>query len=257
MKNIVFISLFFICGVLHTQTEKSFKSGEILKYKISYSGWFKSGKATVSIDEKKINNIDVYHSKISGKTIGPLNLIFKVRDNYESYFSKKDLYPIKFIRNINEGGYKKNVEIDFDFKNRIANVKDLIKNKTRSYKTNENVQDMVSVFYFIRSSIDIDKLIKDGFYEINMFFDSENYLLKIKYLSTEIINTNFGKVLCYKIRPYVQSGRVFKKNESITMWVSADKNKIPVRIKANLLVGSVRADLESYSGLLNPFVIQF
>ena len=41
------------------------------------------------------------------------------------------------------------------------------------------------------------------------------------------------------------------------MWVSADKNKIPVRIKANLLVGSVRADLESYSGLLNPFVIQF
>ena len=116
---------------------------------------------------------------------------------------------------------------------------------------------MVSVFYFIRSSIDIDKLIKNGFYEINMFFDSENYLLKIKYLSTEIINTNFGKVLCYKIRPYVQSGRVFKKNESITMWVSADKNKIPVRIKANLLVGSVRVDLESYSGLLNPFVIQF
>ena len=153
MKNIVFICLFFFCGVLHTQTDKSFKSGEILKYKISYSGWFKAGKATVSIDEKKINNIDVYHSKISGKTIGPLNLIFKVRDNYESYFSKKNLYPIKFVRNINEGGYKKNVEIDFDFKNSIANVKDLIKNKTRSYKTNENVQDMVSVFYFIRSSI--------------------------------------------------------------------------------------------------------
>ena len=53
MKNIVFICLFFFCGVLHTQTEKSFKSGEILKYKISYSGWFKAGKATVSIDEKK------------------------------------------------------------------------------------------------------------------------------------------------------------------------------------------------------------
>ena len=56
MKNIVFICLFFFCGVLHTQTDKSFKSGEILKYKISYSGWFKAGKATVSIDEKKINN---------------------------------------------------------------------------------------------------------------------------------------------------------------------------------------------------------
>ena len=79
---------------IHKQKNR-LKVGRFLNIKF-HSGWFKAGKATVSIDEK-INNIDVYHSKISGKTIGPLNLIFKVRDNYESYFSKKDLYPIKFI----------------------------------------------------------------------------------------------------------------------------------------------------------------
>ena len=116
---------------------------------------------------------------------------------------------------------------------------------------------MVSVFYFIRSSIDIDKLIKDGFYEINMFFDSENYLLKIKYLSTEIINTNFGKILCHKIKPYVQSGRVFKKDESLTMWISADNNRIPMKIKADLIVGSIRIDLEAFSNLNHPFEIKF
>ena len=81
--------------------------------------------------------------------------------------------------------------------------------------------------------------------------------LKIKYLSTEILNTNFGKILCYKIQPYVQSGRVFKKDESLTMWITADKNRIPVKIKADIIVGSIRIDLESFSNLNNPFEIKF
>ena len=92
---------------------------------------------------------------------------------------------------------------------------------------------------------------------IDMFFDNENYKLKIKYLSTEIINSNFGKILCFKIQPYVQSGRVFKKDESLTMWISADKNRIPLRIKADLIVGSIIIDLESFSNLNNPFEIKF
>ena len=112
---------------------------------------------------------------------------------------------------------------------------------------------MVSVFYHMRNFFELNKLDSKNEMLIDMFFDSENYKLKIKYLSTEILNTNFGKILCYKIKPYVQSGRVFKKNEGLTMWVSADKNRVPVRIKADLLVGSVRIDLESYRNLNNPF----
>ena len=121
----------------------------------------------------------------------------------------------------------------------------------------QNSQDMVSVFYFLRNYYEINTSEDNNDFIIDMFFDSENYKLKIRYLSTEIINTNFGKVLCYKIQPYVQSGRVFKKNESLTMWITADMNRIPIRIKADLIVGSVRVDLESFSNLNNPFEIKF
>ena len=51
-------------------------------------------------------------------------------------------------------------------------------------------------------------------------------------------------------KPYVFSGRVFKEQESVTVWISDDDNKIPLRIQANLVVGSIKADLESYIGLL-------
>ena len=60
-----------------------------------------------------------------------------------------------------------------------------------------------------------------------------------------------------KLRPLVQAGRVFKENESVTLWVSADQNKIPIRLKANLAVGSLRAELVSFKSLANSFNIIF
>ena len=116
---------------------------------------------------------------------------------------------------------------------------------------------MVSVFYYLRNFFQTNDLDENDEITIDMFFDSENYRLKIKYLSTEIINTNFGKILCHKIKPYVQSGRVFKKDESLTMWISADNNRIPMKIKADLIVGSIRIDLEAFSNLNHPFEIKF
>jgi hypothetical protein len=53
----------------------------------------------------------------------------------------------------------------------------------------------------------------------------------------------------------VQSGRVFKEQESLSLWVSDDLNKIPIRIKADLAVGSLKADLDGYNGLKHQFKI--
>jgi imidazolonepropionase-like amidohydrolase len=53
------------------------------------------------------------------------------------------------------------------------------------------------------------------------------------------------------------AGRVFKEEESLTLWVSADENKIPLKIKADLAVGSLRADLIEYKSLKHYFPIQF
>ena len=57
-------------------------------------------------------------------------------------------------------------------------------------------------------------------------------------------------------RPLVQSGRVFKEKESLTVWISNDQNKIPLRIKAELAVGSIKADLDAYKGLKHPFKVK-
>ena len=256
MRYYFLIPLFLLFNFSNAQNDMAFKTGEWFKYKLSYSGWFKAGEATVNLNED-VNNNQLLHAKMIGKSTGAVNLFFKVYDRYESYFYKKNIKPYRFIRNINEGGYTKNIEILFDQTTKVAKVNNLKKKLSNNFSFNENSQDMVSVFYYLRNFFRIDDLDKNNEIAIDMFFDSENYSLKIKYLSTEIINTNFGKILCHKIQPYVQSGRVFKKDESLTMWISADKNRIPMRIKADLIVGSIRIDLDSFSNLNHPFEIKF
>ena len=256
MRHYFLILLFLLFNFSNAQNDMAFKAGEWFKYKLSYSGWFKAGEATVNLNED-VNNNQLLHAKMIGKSTGAVNLFFKVHDRYESYFHKKNIKPYRFIRNINEGGYTKNIEILFDQTTKVAKVNNLKKKLSNNFSFNENSQDMVSVFYYLRNFFRIDDLDKNNEIAIDMFFDSENYSLKIKYLSTEIINTNFGKILCHKIQPYVQSGRVFKKDESLTMWISADKNRIPMRIKADLIVGSIRIDLDSFSNLNHPFEIKF
>ena len=96
-----------------------------------------------------------------------------------------------------------------------------------------------------------------GLDQWSLFFDYENYIFKMKFLGKERINTRFGKIQCMKFRPYVQSGRVFREQESVTLWITDDGNKIPIRLQADLAIGSIKVDLEKFKNLVAPFVIQF
>ena len=114
----------------------------------------------------------------------------------------------------------------------------------------------MSAYYYLRNNYNTETIKQGDVVELNIFFDEETFLFKLKYLGRETISTAFGDIKCIKFRPYVMAGRVFKEEESLTLWVTADKNKIPVKIKADLRVGSLRADLVAQKGLKYPFEIQ-
>ncbi|WNH13790.1 DUF3108 domain-containing protein [Thalassobellus suaedae] len=256
MKNILLIiTVIFTIQMSFSQQESAFEDGEWFKFKMSYSGWMKAGNATLTVKDSKLGDKDVYHVVGKGWTTGMIKWFFKVKDRYESYFDKETNMPYKFVRNIDEGGHTKDLEIDFDQQNNKAYVNDKKHNKKSVIDTKPNIQDMVSTFYYLRNNLDTSDLKIGDEVRIDMFFDEENYGFKLKYLGEETISTDFGKIETLKFRPYVMAGRVFKEEESLTLWVSKDKNKLPLRIKADLAVGSLRADLEAFKGLKHPFKI--
>lgn len=254
MKKLSFLFFLFLFllysskGITQSQT---YQDGEWIQLRIYY-GWFNASFATLEVKEKSIGNTPVYHVKGNGKSTGLLHAFFKVDDTYESIINKETQLPIQFIRDINEGGHTKNQIIWYDQRQQRAKIRDLKHNTTKEFDTDPNVQDMISAFYFARNQIE-DHLKNPGDeLTIDMFFDEENYKFKIVYLDQEVIKTKYGRIKTLKLRPYVQAGRVFKEQESLTVWISADKNKVPIRVKAKLAVGSLTADLEDYKGLKYP-----
>ena len=255
-KRLLILLLFISFQFLGAQESSSFQAGEWLKFKLSYSGWMKAGNATLEVSESTYQNKAVYKVVGKGWTTGAIKWFFNVDDHYESHFDKQTGVPYKFVRDIDEGGYTKNRIIEFDHVQNKALINDLKEGTNSTVDIEQNIQDLVSAYYYLRNNYNTETIKKGDVVELNIFFDSETFLFKLKYLGRETINTEFGKIKCIKFRPYVMAGRVFKEEESLTLWVTADKNKVPVKIKADLRVGSLRVDLEALKGLKYPFEIQ-
>ena len=237
------------------QRESAFKPGEWLKFRLHY-GFLNASYATLQVKNAKINGKSMYHVVGKGRTTGFASMFFKVNDRYESYFDKEEMKPYKFVRKINEGGYTKDVEINFDHTKEKAVLNDKKNKQKKEFELQDSIQDLISAFYYLRNNYEPKDLMQGESITLRMLYDDDGvFNFKLKYLGDEVLKTKFGKVKCFKFRPYVQSGRVFKEQESLSLWVSADKNKLPIRIKADLAVGAIKADLEQYNGLKHQFKI--
>jgi hypothetical protein len=230
----------------------SYSAGEWLKFRIHY-GIFDAGYATLKLKESEIDGQKLYHAMGKGWTVGLADLFYNVEDYYESHFTKTQVKPIKFIRRVDEGGFIIKRDMYFDHQNKKVLINDIKLNEKTEMSIGD-VQDLVSAFYHLRN-YDLDTIKEGGEIQINLFFDKENYPFKLKFLKKEILKTKFGKIKTWKIRPLVQKGRVFEGQESLTVWISDDENKIPLKIKASLAVGSLQVVLQEFKGLSHDFSI--
>jgi hypothetical protein len=255
MKKFLIFLIFPLLFSFDNQREDAFQTGEWFKFRVHY-GLINAGYATLEVQDGVINNRKVYHVIGKGYSTGMSRFFFKVDDLYESYFDKVTGNPYKYIRKIDEGGYTKNQEGFFNPASDRVLVKDYENKTEKIYVIPNNTQDIVSAFYYLRNYPTINKLKVGESVAIDMFFDEETTKFKLKFIGREDLNTKFGVIPTMIFRPLVQSGRVFKEQEALTVWISDDDNKIPVRIQASLTVGSIKADLDGFKGLKNSFTIK-
>ncbi|MGL5111127.1 MAG: DUF3108 domain-containing protein [Flavobacterium sp.] len=255
MRNLLFLFLAFFTVSADAQNASAFESGEWFKFRIHY-GFVNAGYATLEVKEAVLNQKSVYHVIGKGFTTGMSRFFFKVDDLYESYFDKTTGFPYQFVRKIDEGGYTKNQVGYFNQNTNKILVKDFKHKNEKTFSVPKGTQDILSTFYYLRNYPAIDLLKVGESVTIDMFFDDETTKFKLKFLGREDITTKFGVISAMIFRPLVQSGRVFKEKESLTVWISSDQNKIPLRIKADLAVGAIKADLDAYKGLQYPFKVK-
>jgi len=222
--------------------------GEKITFKVYYNLsalWIGAGEANFTTTLTQLNGADVYHIVGVGRTYDSYDWIFKVRDRYQTYLDAKTLKPLKFLRSVNEGGYKFTNDVIFD------RAKNKAYSNHKAFSVPECVQDVLSAIYYARN-IDYDQYKAGMKIPFSLFLDDEVYSLYIRYIGKERITTKYGTFNAIKIAPLLIKGTIFEGGEKMTIWVSDDRNHLPLRVNSPILVGSVKVDMMNYSNLKYP-----
>jgi hypothetical protein len=253
MNRILHIAIFTIFfPSLVSGQPVTYKVGEKIQYSIQY-GFISGGTASLELTEEVLDGKVVWHSKLLAKTTGLADAVYKVLDIYESYIDPLTELPVKSIRNIREGRYRKYNVVSFDHKSR-ADSSVLTSDLTGIHIAPPAIHDILSCFYYFRDNIlPVDSNLKKGeITTIITWFTDELYPIRLKYIGMEEVKTKAGHIMCYKFNPVTETGRLFKTEEDVSFWFSADKNFLPVKIRFDIFVGSFNVEMIKYEGLKYP-----
>ena len=227
------------CRGLHNT---AFQAGETLTYKVYYTlagVYAAAGECSFNTALERFEGKSVYHVVAEGKTYPFYDKFFRVRDKYESYIDTGTLQPYKFIRNVDEGGYKTYENVTF-----VKAAHTAITN-AGVFPVPDCIQDVLSAIFYARN-IDFnhhkpgDKILFD------MFLDRQVNHLYVRYLGKETIRTKYAKFRTIKFKPLLVKGTMFEGGEKMTVWVTDDPNHIAVRIESPISVGKVSVDMSYY-----------
>lgn len=239
--------------ILRKVNNETFIKGEFLKYRIHY-GVINAGYAEMEIEDKAymVNNRPCYHIIGKGYSNSFFDAFYKVRDTYESYMDKEALISWWFKRDIVEGKFKSFTETKFDHYQKKANYYSR-KKEHRQYSVPENIQDVISAFYYARTTKDVKNLKPGDRLNLRNFIDEKTVNLEAELIEREVIRVQGEKFKTLKMKLTIEEAGLITDGSKINIWISDDENKIPIRISSHLLVGSLKADLIEYKNLRNPF----
>jgi hypothetical protein len=232
-----------------------FKPGEQVKYVLTYNWffvWTDVGEVTFKVSEDEIFNQKAYRLSGFGKTYPFYDWFYEVRDVYESWVEPESLRPIYYKRDVNNDGYLIDITYKYNWEDSLAYAES---KKTRkpfvkdTIKLPECTNDVMSIIYHARninfSEYEINEKIP-----LNLLLDNKMEQVFIRYKGKEVKKVRkVGKFRCLKFTGYLVKGDIFDGGEDLEVWVTDDKNRIPVWIESPIKVGKIKARISEYEGL--------
>jgi hypothetical protein len=238
-------------------TNQTFKENEYFGYRIDYNWgaiWMSAGEASFGAAKEQINGQTVFHFIGLGSTYPKYDWFYKVNDKYESYADTLSLKPLRFKREANEGGNYTFDDYVFNHKKKkvyTASKRDKKKTWFDSLAITSCTNDVLTAIYYTRC-IDFSSYKVADTIPITFVLDGQVYPSYVRYLGSEVIHSELlGEVRCIKFRPKLIAGTLFKGGEGMTVWVTDDKNRMPVYVETPIIVGTIKVSLSKYSGLRN------
>ncbi|MEA3445277.1 MAG: DUF3108 domain-containing protein [Bacteroidota bacterium] len=258
LAYLLILSVFPLIGKTQTPAHFAFSDHEKISYKVYYNWgfiWLEAARAYFKTDIKNLNNNKYLYLEGSGKTLPGYDWFFKVRGSYSSYVDMQYLQPFRHFRDTHEGGFELHNNYIFDYDN--SKIYAYLENSDKpkqldTLNLKPGVMDILTATYFVRN-IDYSNMSVNDTVPVSILLDGQYYNIYIRYRGKETIDDRQQRHWkCLKFSALLVAGTIFEGGEDMLVWVSDDENKIPVLVEAKILVGSVKAYLNTWEGVRYP-----
>ncbi|MEM0996601.1 MAG: DUF3108 domain-containing protein [Bacteroidota bacterium] len=230
----------------------AFQAGEKLEFRVHY-GAVTAGIAKMEIKEKPVtvNGRECFHIVGKGVSSRTFSLFFRVNDRYETFVDREHLIPYKYKRRIEEGSFKHYTEVEFDQNGHKAYERKSGVSHIETYEVPPLIQDVMSAFYFARTQ-DFSDAKPGDITTYHNFIDRKVHNLDVEFVGREVIEVGSMKYKTVRLKPLVREGGIFQHEGDLVLWITDDKNRIPVRVESGLVIGSIQVDLKKAENLRHP-----
>jgi hypothetical protein len=235
MKFYLLITIYFsFVGFVQAQAV------EEMEYILRF-GFIKGGKAVLVAENDRLNKQATIHYRMRGRTTGLVNKLYDVNDIYESWVNPATFLPVKSIRNVKEQNYRFYDEVTYDRQN-----DSLFSQISGRMKVPDQVNDLISVFFYIRQNHYFESLLNGSRIQIPVFHGEELFVMELKYLGTKTIETKIGRKECYVVSPKVPNGKLFKDSDDLKIYITKDSRRLPIYAEFELILGALKCELVNY-----------
>jgi hypothetical protein len=238
---------------------RHFRAGEELSYDLYFKYgilYTKAGRAGLSVKAAQGGGgADGYQVSLTAMSTGIVHSFFSIADTLTAHIDR-DLVPRTFSKAAHEGDDHTTERTTYTYQNGTTAVKNLyirngiVRADTTFYSTGGCTFDMLSIIYYART-LNFDGMKQGDAVPVACVSGRNKVDMALLYQGKEQMEANDGRTYnCHRLALATYENDAFSdRDHAMQIFITADENRVPVRIDSKLKVGATRAILKGYAGL--------
>jgi len=221
-----------------------YQVGERLTYDLSW-GIVSAGTAVLEVAERQaFAGRPVVKALHTARSNEFLSVFYPVSNRVETLLDEAAHIPHHLLFQRREGKRKNDIEVRYDQAAHKATVtKDGV---TETLDIPPQAQDTLSIIYFFRT---LPAIAVGASTFVDVHHDKKNYRLELRVEGIEKIRGPLGECDTIRILAIMPFKGLFMNEGNIRVWVTNDAARVPVLMKAKVIIGSVTATLTGATGV--------
>jgi hypothetical protein len=162
--------------------------------------------------------------------------VYRVNDRYESWFDTQTLASLRYVQDINQGGYDRERRYEI-FPGKYFQIDTQPPQPTDARPLDE------ASFQYVRRTVPLTVGMDTSFHD---YFRPERNPVRIRVVKRERLRVPAGEFNAIVLEPIIPNSKIFPADGGARVWLSDDDNRIMLQMKSKLSFGSLNLYLKSY-----------